>query len=204
MVANGSERLLIGKIVGCFGLQGWVKILSHTEPKDNIFSYPKWWLKKPSQMSAQWQECKGLKGKIQGKGLIAQINGVNDRTQAEEFVGLEIYIDAGQLLDLPDGEYYWKDLVGLTVVNEQGFEFGAVSEILATGANDVLIVKSDKAKQIQSNLKTNKTGMVSKKSKKTKDTVETLIPYIWGQVVKKVDLENSVILVDWDKDFLTE
>lgn len=192
---------MVGKIVGYFGLQGWVKVLSHTEPKDNIFSYPQWWLKssKPNarQKESDWQDRKILKGKHQGKGLVVLFDGIEDRTQAEALLGLDIYIDVEQLAELPEDEFYWKDLIGLQVLNEQGVDFGRVREIMATGANDVLVIQGIEKDPVV----LDKTE--SKKKSKAKNK-ETLIPYIWEQVIKQVDLDQQRITVAWDEDYLNK
>ena len=210
MASSDSDRILVGKIVAYFGLQGWVKILSHTEPKDNIFTYPQWWLKSSKQKNGAWQNFKVLKSKQQGKGLVALFEGINDRNQAEVLMGLNIYIDADQMQELSDDEFYWKDLIGLKVINELGVEFGAVSEIMATGANDVLVVHGvEKDPEVLSKLKSKRAKTKKSGKKQSIDAnldikKETLIPYIWEQVIKQVDLENKQILVAWDEDYLTD
>ena len=207
MPTTESDRILVGKVAGFFGLQGWVKIHSHTEPKDNILSYKKWWLKNSTKKDNVWIERDVLKIKNQGKGLVALFDGINDRTQAEILRGLDIYIDADQLDDLPEGEYYWKDLIGLQVVNEQGYRFGKVLDVMATGANDVLVVqgKETDAKVLAKREKDLLKKKSSSKNAKTKiDIKETLIPYIWEQVIKQVDLEKQEILVAWDEDYLAD
>jgi len=140
MPTTEVDRILVGKVVGFFGLQGWVKILSHTEPKTNIFNYKTWWLKNSRKKECAWTKQAVVKSKNQGKGLLALFDGIADRTQAETLRGLDIYIDADQLEILPEGEFYWKDLIGLKVINEHGYHFGQVDEVMATGANDVLVV----------------------------------------------------------------
>ena len=207
MSTTESDRVLVGKVVGFFGLKGWVNILSYTEPKDNIFSYKTWWLKSSGKKNSAWIKQEAFKTKLQTKGLIALFDGIKDRTQAEVFKGFDIYIDNDQLENLPDGEYYWKDLMGLNVVNESGYQFGHVVDMLATGANDVLIVhgKETDAKVLAKREK----DLLKKKSdsniaKAKIDLKETLIPYIWEQVIKQVDLEKQEILVAWDEDYLTD
>ena len=207
MPTTENDRILVGNVAGFFGLQGWVKIHSHTQPKDNIFSYKKWWLKNSRKKDSAWIERDVLKTKNQGKGLVALFDGINDRTQAEILRGLDIYIDADQLDDLPEGEYYWKDLIGLQVVNEQGYQFGKVLDVMATGANDVLVVQGREtdAKVLAKREKDLLKKKSSSKNAKSKiDLKETLIPYIWEQVIKQVDLEKQEILVAWDEDYLTD
>lgn len=207
MPTTEVDRIQVGKIVGFFGLQGWVKILSHTEPKDNIFNYKTLWFKNGSKKDSAWIKHAVLKSKSQGKGLVALLDGFDDRTQAEVLRGLDIYVDADQFEDLPEGEFYWKDLVGLQVVNEQGYQFGQVLDVLATGANDVLVVrgKETDTKVLAKREKDLLKSKPSSKNAKTKiELKETLIPYIWDQVIKQVDLEKQEILVAWDEDYLAD
>ena len=160
---------MVGKINGLFGVQGWVKIFSHTKPRKNILSYQPWLV----NINGQWQPLKVLNGREQGKTLVAQINNIKDREQARALIGLDLYINPSQLPKLPKGEYYWDELIGLEVVNQQQHVLGKVSQLFETGANNVLIVQGEK---------------------------EHWVPYIKPFLIA-VDLDNQQILVDWDKDF---
>ncbi len=168
---SASELISVGEISGVFGVKGWVKVFSLTDPRENIISYSPWTLKKGSEV----KQVKLINGKRQGKTVVALIDGVIDRTDAESYCGWEILIDKSQLPETEEGVYYWADLVGLMVETEQGINLGKVDSLLETGANDVLIVKEDKQ--------------------------ERLIPFINEQVIKAVDLHNNKIIVDWDPDF---
>jgi 16S rRNA processing protein RimM len=167
----------VGKLSGLFGVKGWVKIFSDTQPKENILTYSPWYLKR----DGQWQEFKLLDGKSHGKGVIAQLSGCTDRDIAAELIGSEIAIKREQLAKTASGEYYWNDLIGLLVTNLDGIELGKVSSMLETGANDVMIVLGEK----------------DNKGKKR----ERLIPYISEEVVHEVNLEQGFMTVDWDADF---
>ena len=131
---------MVGKINGLFGVQGWVKIFSHTEPRKNILNYQPWQVK----LDGQWQQLTITAGREQSKTVVASIEGVNDRDQARALMGAEIYIDRSQLPELTPGEYYWDDLLGLEVVNAQGVSLGKVIHMVDTGANGVLVSKSHK------------------------------------------------------------
>lgn len=161
----------LGNISGVFGIKGWVKIHSHTQPREAISDYSPWVLSKHGKNISQ----RVLKLQRNGKGLIAQLDNVNDRTQAEALVGYDIYIQHDQLKQLAEQEFYWTDLEGLDVFNLENIPFGKVDYLIETGANDVLIVKSSDGK-------------------------ERLIPYI-DDVVIKVDLDNQQLTVDWEADF---
>ena len=158
----------LGHISGVHGVRGWVKIHSLTEPREAIFEYQPWLL------GESLEEVRILQGKKHGSRLIALFENTNDRETAEVLVTTPIAAYRDQLPETEDGKYYWMDLVGLAVKLEDGTVLGEVSNLLATGANDVMVVKGDR---------------------------ERLVPFVQGQYVKQVDLENGVIVVDWDPDF---
>ncbi len=166
------KPLIVGKLNGASGIKGWVKVYSYTDPKENILNYSPWYLK----LDGQWQQVSIINGREQGKTVVAQLEGCNDRNMAESYHGVEIAIDESQLPQLEDGEYYWRDLIGLTVVNLAGEELGTVKKMMETGANDVLVVK-------------------------TTSKEELLIPYVPEYSVMKVDLDSKQITVDWELDY---
>jgi len=165
-----SEMIVVGKIAGVFGVQGWCKIFSHTSPRKNILQYSPWYLKR----AGEWQPVKLLKGRPQGKSIVAQLEGVNDRDAAEALRETVIAIKPSQLPELANDEYYWSDLIGLDVATVKGEPLGKVTDMMETGANDVLIVNGDK---------------------------ERLIPFLQKDVVTEVDLKAGQLTVDWDPEF---
>jgi 16S rRNA processing protein RimM len=167
---SNQDLINVGKISGVFGVKGWVKVFSYTEPRGNILSYKHWLLKKGSQDKS----VKAIAGQLQGKGVVAQIEGVTDRDQALVMMGWDVYITHEQLPALAKGEYYWADLVGLDVENLEGFQLGKVDSLFETGANDILLVKGER---------------------------ERALPFIKGQTVISIDLDGRKIVVDWDADF---
>ena len=171
-----QEWVPVGKVSGLFGVKGWVKIFSNTQPRENILTYSPWFLKR----DGQWQEFKLLSGKPHGKGVIAQLSGCTDRDIAAELVGSEIAIKREQLPQPESGEYYWNDLKGLNVINLEGFELGKIVSMMETGANDVMVVHE-----------------ATNKGKKR----ERLIPFLTAEVVHEVNLEQGFMTVDWDPDF---
>ena len=171
MTAAG-RRVLMGRIVGLYGVQGWLKIESWSEPRTRIFDYQPWQL-----VSAPGTEIEvaGVKGRPQGKGLVCHLPDVDDREKAAALVGRDIYV-ARELLPPPGkDEYYWVDLEGLEVVTTEGVPLGRVTHLFATGANDVVVVR-DEAR-------------------------ERLIPFIQGSYVRSVDLAGGRMVVDWDPEF---
>lgn len=131
------EWAILGRVSGLFGVRGWIKVYSHTSPKDNILNHPSWYLFR----DGQWQEYKLKQGKSHGKGIVAALEGVVDRDQAAALNGAEIAIPRDRLPEIPEDEYYWCDLEGKRVVNLQGIELGRVDYLFETGANDVMVVK---------------------------------------------------------------
>jgi 16S rRNA processing protein RimM len=173
-----GEMLVAGKITGCYGVKGWVKIHSYTEPQENFLRFGQWQLNRRGVMESI--DFDG--GKRHGKGLVAHIAGVDDRTLAESYAGLEISVPAQQLPALDEGDFYWRQLQGLQVWCTEGDErvlLGTVDGLIETGANDVLVVKASQ-------------GSI--------DDRERLIPYLPEDVVTRVDLEEAVIEVDWYLD----
>lgn len=139
-----SRRILLGRIVGVFGVEGWVKIHSFTEPRENIFSYRPWRLR----LGGEERVVAEPHGRTQGQGLVARLPEVADRDQAAALNGAEIWIERSQLPKARAGEIYWADLEGLRVVTLDGVELGTVSHLFSTGVNDVLVVKGDRERLI--------------------------------------------------------
>lgn len=165
-----QDPIYVGKISGVFGVKGWLKITSYTEPKDNIIRYKRWLLKKDSEQKS----VNVIAGHAQGKGVIAQLEGIIDRDQALLLMGWSIYIEYQQLPAPKQGEYYWADLVGLDVETVDGIGLGKVESLFETGANDILLVKGKR---------------------------ERAVPFLQGSIVKSIDLASGKIIVDWDADF---
>ncbi len=168
----GDSRVLLGKIVGVFGVRGWLKLQSHTEPRDALFDYLPWTLR----TRGVDREITQIEGRPQGRGLVAHLEGIDTREAAETLVGSEIFVERSALpKPKKRGEYYWIDLEGLAVQTVEGQHLGQVSHLFNTGANDVLVVKHE--------------------------AHERLIPFIHDDVIKSVDLDAKLIVVDWDPDF---
>lgn len=170
-----SETILVGRIGAPYGIKGWVKIRSYTQPAENLFSYESYKVRR----GEQWEPIVFAAGKVHGKGLIAQLAGVEDRTAAERFKGLEVAVAIAELAELAEDEYYWHQLEGLQVfVGDQ--LLGRVDHLLETGANDVLVVQACE-------------GSI--------DQRERLIPWLRDEVVKRVDVAGNRIDVVWDVEF---
>lgn len=179
-----NNPLVVGRIVGAFGIKGWVKVKSFTQPAENILSYEPLWLVSTYEGAPQ-QRCKAHieVSSFRPQGLVVQLKGVADRTAAERLRGAHLEIDRQMLPSLGRDDYYWHELVGLEVVSQyQGKEthLGCVKSLLETGANDVLVVE-DKTPGV--------------------DISERLVPYLLGVYVLDVDLEQKRMTVNWDPEF---
>ena len=171
--ARSGRRVLLGRIVGVYGVRGEVKIESFTEPRLRIFDYQPWLLERDAGVV---EEVRDVRGRAQGKGVIAALVGVADRDRAASLIGANIYVPRAALPAAAEGEVYQSDLEGLEVVNLAGTSLGKVSHLFETGANPVLVARRE-------------------------DGREHLIPYVPEMYVRSVDLDAGRITVDWDEDF---
>lgn len=166
-----SPMVVMGKVVAAQGLQGWVKIQVFTEYLDSLLDYGDWY----AGNEAAWRPAKVLEAKVHGKVIVAKLEGVADRTAAEKLKGQLIAVPRAALPEQDEDEYYWSDLIGLTVRNLQDEVLGTVENLLETGANDVLVVQGEHG--------------------------QLLIPFI-ASVAQDVDLAGKMMRVDWQADYL--
>lgn len=169
--AGTERRVTLGVIAGSYGVQGWVKVRSHTEPRDNILRYSPWRV----EYKGKQRDFKVLSGRLQGSVVIARLEGLEVREEAMGLAGAAITVARGRLPSLPKGEYYWTDLIGLEVVNQEGIAFGKITRLFETGANDVVVTDDGQR--------------------------ERFIPYVLGMYVLEVNLADGRMLVDWDAEF---
>jgi len=175
MGAERSDQVILGRVISAYGVKGWVKVYSYTDPIENILSYQPWLLR----IENNWREASVEQGRKLGKAIIVRFEGCGSRDEAATYCGNEIAINSTQLPALMDGEYYWQQLEGLSVVDLHGNLLGMVDHLLETGANDVLVVRGDHLSNIK----------------------EHLIPFVKGRVIRGIDLTEGKIEVDWDLDF---
>ncbi len=172
-----EEQIILGKVGAVYGIKGWLKIHSFTDETEAILDYFPWSLKLGNKTQAveitDWRK--------HNKGLIVKVANIDDRDEAQALVGSEVLTSEAALPELSKDDFYWRDLIGMSVVTNKGYDLGVVSDMMETGANDVLVVKA------------NLNDGFSKK--------ERLIPYLFEQVVESVSLENKQICVDWDPGF---
>ena len=173
-----ASHVVMGKIGAPWGVKGWVKLFSFTNPAENLLDYRSFWVAgsnglKPLEFVAM---------RSQGGDFVGQIKGCEVREQAAGFTGVELLVEKSDLPALDEG-YYWHQLEGLRVVTLGGQDLGTVQYLMETGANDVMVIKGDG---------------------QSVDRVERLLPWLRGRVVTEVDLTKRVIKVDWDAAWLME
>jgi 16S rRNA processing protein RimM len=164
-----DKRVVMGRVAAPFGVKGWIKIQTFSEAIDTLTDFADWQIGKGDT----WRTFHVLSVNVHTKVLVAELAGIQDRNAALALKGLEIAVPREALPPAAENEYYWSDLVGLQVMNTQGVAFGTVSELLESGAHDILVVG---------------------------DAPQRLIPFV-GHVVKAVDLAAGTIEVDWEADY---
>jgi len=164
--------VIMGRVASAFGIRGWVKIQPFSEFVDSLLDYKTWYV---GHENGPWRKVDVVQAETHDKTLAVQFPDCPDRNAAEKLKGLLIAVPRSSLPAQEEGEYYWADLIGMSVVNEAGEALGRVVEVRDTGANDVLIVR-DKGPDI-------------------------LIPFLTS-VIKHVDVQARIIQVAWSADFL--
>jgi 16S rRNA processing protein RimM len=170
----------MGHVLAPFGVKGWVKVKVFTESVDSLLQFSVWWTRNRNTPHATWNQIQVVDAQIREYGVVALFEGVDDRTKSEQLKGLEIGISRSDFPEAEDGEYYWVDLIGLTVINTNDEVLGFITNLIETGANDVLVVEN--------------------KATDTGEKIERLIPYI-DSVILSVDLLKRMIIADWDLDY---
>ena len=171
-----NDLVVMGRVVAPYGVFGWLKIVPDTEEFDGLLDYKTWWVgKSEGGKDTDWRELKVESAKTHNDVLVVKLQGIDDRDAALACKGKQVAVPRALLPKLEAEEYYWSDLIGLNVKNQQNVDFGKISDVFATGANDVVVAKSE-------------------------DGIERLIPYI-AQVIIDVDLVAKTMLVDWDAEF---
>ncbi|QOI11236.1 ribosome maturation factor RimM [Blochmannia endosymbiont of Colobopsis nipponica] len=173
-IDSPKHPIVLGKISKVYGVKGWLKVISFTEKICNIFNYQPWFI----YLFHSWRSFYLENWRYHDKNLIVKIKSIKDRDAATVLINRKINIDISQLPVLKNEAYYWKDLIGCKVLSINGGLIGKVINLIETGANDVLIVKY--------------------MMKDLFNVKECLIPFIEDEVIKKVDIINRFISVDWD------
>lgn len=180
---DAAKAIVVGKLTGVYGVKGWIKVHSFTDPADNIFDYQPWFLS-DAEGKATPEPIKLVDWRAHGKGYVAQIEGISDRDQAALLNQRTICVDRSLLPELPEDEYYWEQLQGLRVLSQVDESqppvlLGVIHELLETGANDVIsVVPCD--------------GSIDQRKR--------LLPYA-DEFIVAIDLDAGEMLVDWDPEF---
>jgi 16S rRNA processing protein RimM len=174
---NGKDLVVLGKFGAVYGINGWLKVNSYTDIPEGIFDYTPWQI----QLQGNWRQMQISGKKRHGNGLIVKLADVADRDQAQLYVNADIAVERSALPQLAEGDFYWRDLMGMAVVNEAGYHLGEVVDMMETGSNDVLVVKANKSDAF--------------------GKTERLLPFLTDSVIKEVNNAERRILVDWDPDF---
>lgn len=183
------DAIELGRFQEAWGLKGWLHILPHSADTEALFASTEWFLQPPEARFARgfsaFSGCVTVKIaeiKIHADGVVARIEGVDDRNAAEALKGVRIYVPRSAFPATPEGEYYWVDLIGLDVVNREGVHMGIVRDLLTTGPNSVLVLEYtetvDGAERI----------------------AERMIPFV-SAYVDNVDQSTRRITVDWQLDY---
>ena len=167
---NLENKILIAQILAPFGIKGWLKINSFADPHENISTYKNFEI-----LIDDCLEKNEIENITFEKDIKIKNKGIDDRTTAEQYLKKEIYIDRNELPSLGENEYYWQDLIGLQVFSEDKKNVGKVSNLIRTGANDVIVITD-------------------------KEEKEHLVPFIQGSAIIEINLLENSLLVS--KDYL--
>ncbi len=162
--------IVVGRFGAPFGVKGWMKLQSFTEPTDNIMDYRPWSV----ELKTGLTPVEVIDSRRHHGGWVILLAGCDNKEETVLYRNASIMVNHSILPKLGANDFYWSDLEGLSVSTTTGQELGEVQYIMPTGANDVLVIKGEQ---------------------------EHLVPYVFDQVIKKVDLDARKILVDWDTDY---
>jgi len=182
-----DAMVVLGTVVGSYGVRGWVRIKPHTEAPDGLLGFPKLWLKPPG--ASIWQELAKADGRMHSGHVLMALQGSETREEAMLLKGAELGVPRAELPASAQGEVYLSDLVGLSVINRAGQNLGEVAGISEHGAHPLLRVDRPRSESIG-----------DPAEKRQRDPVQRLIPYV-PAIVDRVDLEARTIEVDWGDDY---
>jgi 16S rRNA processing protein RimM len=164
----------VGYVSGAYGVAGAIRVTPYSTDADALLNVKTWWLDKPSLQGVTVRTAK-----MHGGDVVTQLAGVVGRDAAEALKGAAVHIARSAFPQLPEGEFYWSDLIGLAVQNLQGEALGQVTDLMHNGAQSILRITPAAAEE---------------------KAPERLIPFV-DQFVKTVDLAGKKITVDWGLDY---
>lgn len=176
-----ADAVEVGRILEAWGLQGWFKVLPFSADPEALFSSKKWFLLPSERGVRSFEGVARLsirQAKIHSDTVVAQAADISERNAAELLRGARIFIPRSSFPSSQKDEYYWVDLIGLTVVNREGLVLGQVRELLSTGPQTVLVIDDTQGDK----------------------PLERMIPFV-AAYVDDVDLQAKRIAVDWQPDY---
>ncbi len=184
-----QDAIELGRIQEAWGVKGWVRIQPHSADTSALFDSTEWFLQPPEARFARgFSAFSGVVGvavaeiKAHSDGIVARLEGLDDRTAAEALKGVRICVPRSAFPPTPEGEYYWVDLIGLNVVNREGIHLGVVRDLMPTGPHSVLVMEH--------------TDTVDGQEK----AVERMIPFV-AAYIDDVNLADRRIIADWQPDY---
>lgn len=177
-----ADLILVGQIGQPFGVKGWLHVQSYSTQVDTLLNAGLWWLTHDEQ---KWY-CVNVKAvKMHGSHIVAQLAQIEDRDQADLWCHAKVGVPRSNFPQAKQGEYYWVDLIGLSVENTDGKRIGVVTGLLDNGAHTILQI--DRPTPAVGHSK-----MANRKDQPRHD----LIPFVARYIVH-VDLAIKKIVVDW-------
>lgn len=162
-----DTKVIIGRFGSVHGVKGDIRVFLYTQPIELALECFPWQV----EINNEWQPLNITKTKWHNDQLLVHIENIDDRDVAKRYTNLNIGIERSQLPELDDDDYYWSDLVGLRVINQNNEELGKIEYFEVTGSNDVFVVKGKK---------------------------EYCLPYL-DDVVKEIDLKAGIMRVEWEE-----
>jgi len=202
-----EDLVTVGYVTGAYGVAGWVRVKPFSDDADALLGARRWWLNKP-ELASSLRDIDMLQAKSHGGDVVAQLMGVAGRDAAEALKGHQVQISRSHFPALSNGEFYWVDLIGLSVENMQGEQLGTVADLMDNGAHPILRVVRPVA-QLATAVAAVEPSETSEpaaaqpkaRSKATPAPVpETLIPFV-DHFIKTVDQAAKKITVDWELDY---
>jgi len=182
-----DDAVEVGRVLGAWGIKGWLRIQPFSNDPKALFSSRRWFVRPPDVPGPRAAAFPPLlritQAKEHGDGVVATAQEVPDRDAAEAMKGARLFIARSSFPTAGEGEYYWVDLMGLSVVNRDGVLLGTVTDLLDTGAHSVLRVRKPEVAPGAS-----------------LDESERLIPFV-AAFIDDVNLAERRITVDWGLDY---
>jgi 16S rRNA processing protein RimM len=176
-----ADAVEVGRIADAWGVQGWFKVISHSAKPEALFSSKRWYLL-PTERGPKPFDGVGLMAIREAKDhsgtVVARCQDIADRDAAQALKGSRIFVARSSFPTAAADEFYWVDLIGLSVVNREGLDLGVVRELVSTGPQTVLVIEYTQGDAVR----------------------ELLIPFV-SVYVDDVDMAQRRILVDWQSDY---